>query len=572
MTDVADATAPGSTDKAGLDHEVVVIGAGVAGLYQIKRLIDLGVDAIVLEGEDDLGGTWYKNRYPGARFDSGELHLRLLVEPRELLEEWHWKERFSPQPETLRYLNFVADKFGPAPPHAASARRSPPPMVFDDDALDFWRSAPATTVRTLTTPLPDHGASACCPCRHYRRATRAIDELQGAAPGTPTTGRHEPVELAGQRVAVIGTGATAIQCIARHRRPSRWPTLTVYQRRPNWAAPLQQRPDLRRGDGRHPAALRRDLRQTCARTPGGFEHEPDRRGFHNAVPPRSAWRLLGQALRACPGFAIWLGNFVEIYVGRGGQRRAVRRVHRRPHPPAGQGPEVLAEKLIPKDHGFGVQRVPLETNYFEVYNRDNVRLVDLAETPIERITEHGIRTTAEDLAFDIIVYAYRFRCVLVRAPSTAWTFYRRGRAEAARQVEGRTGHVPGLLVAGFRTSPCWRVRRSRRPLPRAIEPAVDWATDLLQHVGGRAPPLRGRRRGRGAMARGGGLGLPDGALGAGPEPDHRVQLQPRRPRVWQDPAQRVPGWGVMPPPDCSARRRREHRACASTDRPHLPLA
>ena len=110
MTDVARARQQSAAGAGETDYEVIVIGAGVAGLYQIKRLLDLGVHAVVLEGNADLGGTWYMNRYPGARFDS-ESYTYGYSWSRELLDEWHWTERFSPQPETLRYLNFVADKF-----------------------------------------------------------------------------------------------------------------------------------------------------------------------------------------------------------------------------------------------------------------------------------------------------------------------------------------------------------------------------------------------------------------------------------------------------------------------------
>ena len=121
----------------GTDYEVVVIGAGVGGIYQIKRLIDLGVNATVLEGEDDLGGTWYRNRYPGARFDSESFTYGYSWD-QEILDEWHWTEMFSPQPETLKYLNFVAEKFGLREHMQFNCYVEK--MVFDEDLVPQRRS------------------------------------------------------------------------------------------------------------------------------------------------------------------------------------------------------------------------------------------------------------------------------------------------------------------------------------------------------------------------------------------------------------------------------------------------
>ncbi|MEZ5234059.1 MAG: hypothetical protein R2749_15320 [Acidimicrobiales bacterium] len=148
-------------------------------------------------------------------------------------------------------------------------------------------------------------------------------------------------------------------------------SLTVFQRRPNWAR-RSTTGDLRGGDGRHPAALRR-IFGTCAARRGGFEHEPDRRSFYN-VSREGAWRC-GTSSTTCRGFAIWLRNFMEIFVlsrTPGSLEYIADRIRQRVKDPK------VAEKLIPRDHGFGVQRVPMETNYFEVYNQDNVELVDIS--------------------------------------------------------------------------------------------------------------------------------------------------------------------------------------------------
>ena len=248
--DVEDAAAAGTTGGARTDHEVVVIGAGVAGLYEIKLLMDQGVDAVVLEGNADLGGTWFNNRYPGARFDS-ESYTYGYSWSRELLDEWHWTERFSPQPETLKYLNFVADKFGLRDHIRFNCKVES--MTFDE-AGSLWRlklsDGTALTTRFVMTAIGVLSVPT------YPR----IEGMESfAGPSFHTFDwPAEPVDLTGKRVAVIGTGATAIQVIPEIAKEAA--ELVVFQRRPNWAAPLNNGLDLGRGDGRHPAALRRDLR------------------------------------------------------------------------------------------------------------------------------------------------------------------------------------------------------------------------------------------------------------------------------------------------------------------------
>ena len=256
----------------GLDYEVIVIGAGVGGIYQIKRLTDLGVKATVLEGADDLGGTWYMNRYPGARFDS-ESYTYGYSFSRELLDEWHWKERFSGQPENLRYLNHVADKFD-LRRHmqfntTVAAMRWDEPSCTWEVTLDDGRVLTARFVITalglLSIPTPPR--------------FEGMEEFQGQSFHTFHWPK-EPVELAGKRVGVIGTGATAIQVIGDIG--PKVGELKVFQRRPNWSAPLNNGPisDEEMADIR---ARYDEIFATCARTPGGFEHEPDRRGFWNVT-------------------------------------------------------------------------------------------------------------------------------------------------------------------------------------------------------------------------------------------------------------------------------------------------
>ena len=464
---VADTSAAGAAD---LDYDAIVVGAGVAGIYQIKRLVDLGLRATVLEAGSDLGGTWYWNRYPGCRFDS-ESYTYGYSWSKELLEEWHWKERFSSQPENYRYLSYVADKF--------DLRRH---MQFDvavtaahyDDDTRSW-TVTTNDGRTLTT----------------RYLITALGLLSAATPpkypGAETfKGQawhtyywpHDPVDLEGKKVAVIGTGATAIQLIGAIA--DKVDTLTVFQRRPNWAAPLHNGPisDEEMADIR---ARYDEIFARCASTPGGFEHEPDRRGFHSltAEERREFW----EELYAKPGFGIWLGNFRETFMDEEANAELsafiAEKIRQRVKDPA------VAEKLIPTDHGFGVQRVPLETNYYEVYNRDNVRLVDISDrgTPIETFNETGIRTVGgEQFDLDIIVYATGFDAM-------TGAFDRIDiRGAGGQKLKDKWADGPetffGLLVNGFPNMIMLAGPQSGSAsanFPRGIETGVDWVTDLLEY-------------------------------------------------------------------------------------------
>jgi cation diffusion facilitator CzcD-associated flavoprotein CzcO len=447
-------------------YDVIVIGAGVAGIYQIKRLTDLGFRAIVLEGADDLGGTWYGNRYPGARFDS-ESYTYGYSFSEELLDEWHWKERFSGQPENLRYLNYVAEKFDLRRHMRFNCRVE---LMRFDEASDLWvldlAGGEQLTTRFVVTALGL--LSIPTPPK-----IPGVERFRGQAFHTFSWPK-EPVPLAGKRVGVIGTGATGIQVIAEIA--DKVGDLKVFQRRPNWSAPLHNGPISEE----EMAAIRArydEIFATCARTPGGFEHEPDRRGFYNVS--REERIKLWDELYEMPGFAIWMRNFIEIFVDEQANAEfseyIANRIRQRVHDPK------VAEKLIPRDHGFGVQRVPMETNYFEVYNRDNVELVDLSETPIEEITPAGIRTSTGEYELDIIVFATGFDAITGAYDRIDI----RGVDGAVLRDKWRDGPKTylGMLVHGFPNMVMVAGPQSASAstnYPRGIESGVDWVTGLLE--------------------------------------------------------------------------------------------
>jgi cation diffusion facilitator CzcD-associated flavoprotein CzcO len=455
-----------NAQAAHYDYEVIVVGAGVSGIYQIKRLIDLGVRATVLDANDGLGGTWYNNRYPGARFDS-ESYTYGYSFSQELLDEWHWKERFSPQAETLRYLNFVVDKLNLRDHMQFGCKVEK--MIFDEQT-DTWRLTLGdgrtlssriviTALGPLSTPtLPK---------------IDGIDDFKGIS-FHPQQWPHDLTDLSGKRVAIIGTGATAIQIIPVVAQQAKH--LTVFQRRANWAAPLNNGP-ISEQEMDSIRARYDEIFEACSRSPAAFEHIPDSRSFYD-VPPEKR-REFYDRLYDEPGFSIWLANFPEIFVDEKANAEIsayiADRIRKRVNDPA------IAEKLIPKDHGFGIQRLPLETGYFEAYNRDNVELVDSKATPIDRITATGLRTSEREFEFDVIVYATGFDAFTgahdrVDIRGIGGQKLRDTWATGPITYLGMLVHgMPNLIMLGG-------PQVAAANFPRGSEIAVDWAMPLLQHM------------------------------------------------------------------------------------------
>ncbi len=450
------------------EHDVIIIGAGLTGIYQLHKARELGLDAVVLEAAHGLGGTWFHNRYPGCRFDS-ESYTYGYSFSKDLLQEWDWTEHFSPQPENLRYLNYVADRFDLRPHMRFDCRVQS--ARWDEDS------------RTWTVQLEDGEEMSC------RFLLTAIGILSAAVmPRIDGIERfkgpwfhtynwpHEPVELAGKKVAVIGTGATAVQLIAAIAGTVE--QLYVFQRRPNWCAPLRNAEispeEMAEIKGRYDEILER-----CSKTAGGFIHGPDpRKTFEVPDAERIAFY---EELYASPGFGVWLGNFRDMLLDERANEEFTAfmadKIRERVNDP------VLAEKLIPKDHGFGTRRVPMETNYYEAYNRDDVHLVDLNETPIECVTEAGIRTSERDYDVDLIVYATGFDAVTGAFDRVDFI----GVDDQKLREKWARGPVTyfGAMTNGFPNLIMLTGPQSGSGFTnfgRGVEDCVYWTTDLLVHL------------------------------------------------------------------------------------------
>ncbi len=446
------------------DFDAIVIGAGVSGLYQLYKLRELGLTVRVFETGTGVGGTWYWNRYPGARFDSESWTYGYSFS-QELLDEWDWEEHFAGQPETERYLNYVADKF--------DLRRD---IQFDSRVgAAHYRE----NTRRWDVVLEDS--------RRYtaRFLVTAVGVLSAATmpriPGVETFHGQschthywpkESVRFEGKRVAVIGTGATGIQTITEVAKTAGH--LTVFQRTPQWSAPLH---NARIGEEemRGIRANYAEIFARCQETFGCFIHVTDpRAALEVTQAERDAFweKLYGE-----PGFGIWMGNFRDILTDRRANALMsdflARKIRERVKDP------VVAEKLIPKNHGFGTRRVPLESGYFEVYNQPNVKLVDLSETPIERITPTGIKTSDAEYPFDIIIYATGFDAI-------TGSFDRidiRGVDGVSLKDKWRDGPQTflGILVDGFPNMlMVMGPHAGLGNFPRAAEYSADWVTELIR--------------------------------------------------------------------------------------------
>ena len=449
-------------------YTAIVVGAGVCGIYQLYRLVESGLSVTVLEAGADLGGTWFWNRYPGARFDS-ESYTYGYSFSKDVLQEWDWKERFSPQPENLRYLNYVADKF--------DLRKY---MQFNcvvesahfDEAFSLWRLH-VSDGRDLTCRffIPAIGVLSAPTLPRYP----GLDTFRGDSFHTYNW-PHQRFDFSDKRVAVIGTGATGVQVIGAIA--AEVGELTVFQRRPNWCVPLSNA-KLSDAEMASIKAHYDEIFAICARSPNGFIHEPDHQSFF--VVSKEEHSAKWEKLYNEPGFGIWLGNYRDILMDERANAEISEfiadKIRARVHDPE------LAEQLIPTDHGFGVQRVPLETGYYEAYNRDNVHLVNLQITPIERITPRGVRTTDADYPFDVIIYATGFDAI------TGSYDLIDIRGLGGRTLRSKWSQDPvtflGVQVSGFPNMVMPAGPQSGGPstnYPRGIEVGVDWTTNLVNYT------------------------------------------------------------------------------------------
>ena len=374
------------------DVDILIMGAGVTGIYQLYRAREAGYSVQLVEAGSGVGGTWYWNRYPGARYDSESYTYGYLFSD-ELFAEWDWTEHFAGQPENERYFNHVVDKFD-LRGHIRFNTRITSAIWDESDgtwlvkADGYAARARFVVAATGVLSVPFY------PAIPGRYSFRGEAYHTGLWPKTP-------VDFAGKRVAVIGTGSSGVQVIPMVA--GEVASLTVYQRTPNWATPLNNRPITPQEQAALKAGFE-TIRDTCNSSPSGFLHaHSDKLTFDDSPEERQAfyervWRL--------GGFGKIISNYRDMTLNPAANAEWSRFVAGKIR--AAVSDPATAEKLIPTDHGYAGKRPPYVTDYYEAFNRPNVSLVDLNETPITAVTETGLETADGLQEFDIIVWATGF--------------------------------------------------------------------------------------------------------------------------------------------------------------------
>src|SRR3984957_20008450 len=436
---MSDAIAEASASKATSDGatqqvDVAVVGAGFAGLYLLHRLRKAGFPAVAVDEASDVGGTWYLNRYPGARCDIQTIDYSYTFDP-ELDSAWKWSEKYATQPEILRYLGFVADRY--------DLRRD---IRFGTKVAGAtWDQASGRWL--LAT---DNGAAVSC--RHYIMATGClsapkppeIDGVKDFKGEVYFTGRwpHEGVKLAGKRVAVIGTGSSGIQSIPLIAEQAA--QLTVFQRTPNFALPAH--------NGASPA----DRMALLEGDRAGYREQA--RWSLTGVPwPQQlavSWQLSAAERRKLFEKAWAAGDLVyiltQLWADQGVDvdgnslladliREKVRTIVKDPE---------TAAALTPHDHPFGAKRPCLDTNYYATYNRPNVTLVNLRQEPITQVTDSSIKTGKRSFDVDVIVFATGFDAMTGAIMAVHPITGRGGKSLSDVWANGPQSYL-GLTVAGF---------------------------------------------------------------------------------------------------------------------------
>jgi cation diffusion facilitator CzcD-associated flavoprotein CzcO len=446
------------------EFDAIIIGAGVAGLYALYRLREAGLSVRLLEEGSGVGGTWFWNRYPGCRFDTESYVYGYSFSP-DLLQEWDWKERYSPQPETERYVNYVADRFDLRKDIQLNQRVEN--AIFDEEAAS-WQVTTSTGYRARSQYLV---ATVGLLSAHYVPPFEGLDSFEGV---WCHTGRwpKEGVDLVGKRVGVIGTGATGVQIISEIA--DKVAHLTVFQRTPNYCVPLRNTPI----DSEMQRRLKDDYEemfQRCAETPSGNPWPPDSRSAYDV--PTEERLAQYERLWTMPGFRKWEVNFHDLMTpGPANEEWSEfirEKIRERVTDP------VVAEMLVPKDHPFGAKRPPCENGYYEVFNRTNVNLVDLRSEPIERITPSGVRTVAAEYGLDVLILATGYDAVtgaLTRIDI-------RGEGGLSLKEKFSTGPKTYLQLqsAGFPNFFMVSVPALGVYL-RAVESVMDWVAELVQYM------------------------------------------------------------------------------------------
>ncbi|WP_284988104.1 MULTISPECIES: flavin-containing monooxygenase [unclassified Arthrobacter] len=449
--------------------DVLIVGAGFAGLYALHKVRDqMGLTVRAFDLASDVGGTWYWNRYPGARCDIESIHYSYSFSD-ELQQEWEWSEKFAAQPEILRYLNHVADRFDLRRDIQFNTRITS--MVWSEQQK-HWQVRFEDGASISAHFIISGAGNLSVP---KAPEFQGIDDFQGEV---YLTGNwpHTPVDFAGKRVGIVGTGSTGIQAISAIAKEAG--SLTVFQRTPNYATPIGNGP-----------ADPQEISEVKANYPA--IREASRNHFlgvpYSDVQP-SALSVTADERRATfdnrwdrGGFRLFIDSYQDILINKDANDTISdyirERIHERVNNPA------VAELLAPKGYAYGTKRPPLETNYYEVYNQDNVTLVDVRRDPIDSVTRTGVKTSEGEYEFDVLILATGFDAMT--GPLMALGIVgRNGRTLQEKWAHGPQTYL-GISVSEFPN--LFLITGPQSPsvlynMPLAIEDHVDFATDAIQYL------------------------------------------------------------------------------------------
>jgi cation diffusion facilitator CzcD-associated flavoprotein CzcO len=452
--------------------DAIIVGAGFSGLYMLYSLRELGLSARVLEQGGGVGGTWYWNRYPGARCDIESVDYMFSDHmSREILDEWNWSERYAAQPEILRYLEFVTDRMDLRKDIQFNAKVTAAAYDAGRNRWDVTLEDGGTlSARFLVT------AVGCLSATNTPKFP-GIDTFEGQSYHTGAW-PHEGVDFTGKRVAVIGTGATGVQAVPEIAKQAAH--VYVFQRTPNYDIPGRNKPLQADYAGRVKADYP-DLWQKARLSGFGLPYEVEERSAVDFTPEER--QPIFEAAWAKGGFYMGLETFSDYLVSKESNdtvsefiRGKIREMIKDP---------AVGELLAPKDHPFFTKRPPLENGYYESFNRDNVTLLDARSVPIEEITPRGVRTGEREYDVDAIVYATGFDAMT----GTLFAMGITGRdglrlrdkwADGPRTYLGLTTHgFPNLFVITGPQSPSVLSN-----MPVAIEQNVEWIAGLIEYMRG----------------------------------------------------------------------------------------
>ena len=451
-------------------YDAIVIGAGFSGLYMLKTLRDkLGLNAKVFEMGSTVGGTWYWNRYPGARCDS-DSYIYVCSWDKQALQEWEWSERYPEQPEILRYLEYISKRhdlkrdiqFDTKVTGAEFDEKTNLWTVSNDKGEPVTARYLITAVGTLTTTnMPTF---------------KGLENFKGKWYHTSRF-PHTGVDFTGKRVGVVGTGATAVQAIPEIAQQAK--QLTVFQRTANYCVPARNG----KVDPEVTKARKADYENIIKRTRESFfgqEHYFIMKSALEATPEEREAEF--DKRWDAGGFAFWLANYSDMFFVEEANELCADYIRRKIRNTVID--QSVADRLMPKGHHYGCKRQPLDTNYYETYNKPNVKLIDAAtDGGIEEITEKGIRVGGKEYEFDIIVFATGFDAMT--GPLKALNLKGRNGLTLDKVWADGPHTYLGVSVAGFPN--LFTLTGPQSPsvltnMPVAIEQHVEWVAGCIEHM------------------------------------------------------------------------------------------